>query len=85
MCLFCIFRFVLDCGNEQTGSSSVGYIFPPLIEQNGLFYYETYLNCSWIIKVESSHVLLTIYITDIEPSDDCTKDYLKVLVSKTFG
>ena len=72
--------FVLACGHVQTLSSEVGYIYPPMLELNGLFYYESFLNCSWIIKVDASHVLFTVYITDIEPSLNCSKDYLKVCV-----
>ena len=71
-----VYDCVSACGNEV--ASDVGYIYPPMIEHNGRFYYETYLNCSWIIKVKS-HVLFTIYITDIEPSAACTKDFLKVV------
>ena len=59
-------------------SKDVGYIYPPLLQVNGLFYYESFLDCSWIIKVDTTYVLFTVYITDIEYSENCSKDYLKV-------
>ena len=65
--------------------SAVGYIYAPLIEFSDHYFYESHLNCSWIVKAESGHLLFTIYITDIEASVNCSKDYLKVLVSQLFG
>ena len=71
------------CGSVRSVADTlVGYIFSPLIEYNGLYYYESSLNCTWTIAVGSSNVLLSILITDIEESPSCTRDYLKVCITE---
>ena len=74
----CTFYFILACqGTVQDITDSTGYITAPLVR--GTDVYPNNAHCMWRVTVQPNQVInVRLHMINIEPSDDCAYDTIKL-------